>query len=59
MNFNFLNSEYRLFCKDSNYEKSSVEKTNLLLLLQIATAEFWREKNIENKTLKVKIFSRS
>ena len=54
----FIDSEYRLFCKDSNYEKISVKKTDLLLLLRMrsrsAPAEVWRDKSLKNKTLKVK-----
>jgi hypothetical protein len=50
----FIDSEYRLFCKDSNYEKSPVEKTDLLLLLlrmrsRSATAEVWRDENLKVK----------
>ena len=49
----FIDSEYRLFCKDSNYEKISVEKTDLLLLPRMrllgATAEVWRDKSLKTK----------
>lgn len=50
----FIDSEYRLFCKDSNYEKNTSEKSKLLLLLRKASAEIWREKKVADKTLKLK-----
>jgi len=46
----FIDSEYRLFCKDSNYGKNSAEKTDLLLLSpESGATDVWRQKSLENQ----------